>query len=376
MSRALRILCLLLVLALLCGCGAGAPEAAPEAPEPVTLWLWEGEPCAAALAALASEYDAGRPERPVSVRVFESENAMGAALNEGRPDLLLCSGERAVALYAQGKLRDAAPGAAFLPALTEIDECVGRAYFPLGAELPLLAVNAALYLASPATDGVGEGALSRVGSLCSLAAAHGMASEQPFFAAGSWAEFFALCLHQAGEPFDGRASSLSRGAHAAALYNMLAEAAYARGLYVGAEDAGELVRRGYVVCALLPSRALASDTEGLMCYPAPVFDGGDALYPAALWGLAVTAAEDEPLDGVEPFLAWLFEPERSAALAADEGLLPPLAIDSEGAEGSPEEALRRAAQSATLVLPDGKAAWREHAADFDQELRAALALLD
>ena len=90
----------------------------------------------------------------------------------------------------------------------------------------------------------------------------------------------------------------------------------------------------------------------------------------------MTAAEDAPLDGAEAFLAWLFQPERAAALAADEGLLPPLEGESACDEGSPEAALRRAAESAALVLPDGKAPWRERAADFDEEMRAALALLD
>ncbi len=377
MRRPCRLICILLALALLSGCSlAAAPEAAPAAP--VTLWVWDGEPLAEALRDFAEQYAAERPQSPVEVRVFESEYAMADAMNETRPDLALCPGERAIALYAQQKLREADTGAAFADALLACDESVGHGFFPLGAELPVLAVNAAGYLASPVTSGVGEGALEHIESLCSLAAAHGLSTGQPFLAASSWAAFFALYLRQGGEDFDGRRASLAASEHGAALYNLLAEAAYDRGLYVGAEDAADLVRRGYVTCALLPSRAVGRDRTGLTFYPAPALDGGVPLVPARLWGLAVTAADDEALPAVNAFLAWLLEPERLAALALDEGLLPAVLEDAESpeADGTLEQALLLTTVRARLVLADDAADWRQRAEDFDADLRDALALLD
>ena len=364
---------LLLALALLGGCAQAAPPEAT-APRTTVLWLFEGEPTAAALAALAEEYTAAHPESPVAVRAFESEEAMGAALNTARPDLLLCPGSRGLALYAQGKLRDASPELTLSPALA-LDESVGRAYFPLGAEVPILAVNATEFLASPATDGADEAAFDTLEGLLALAGEQGRRSAQPFFAADSWSAFFALYLRQAGAPFDGRRASIGRSERGAALYNLLAECAYARGLYVGAEDASELLRRGYVTSALLPSRALAAEAEGLLCRPAPRLEGGEAVLPARLWGLAVTAPDEAALPGVEAFLTWLCAPERADALALDEGLLP--AVPGEGGEpGSLEEALRQTTAEAQLILADESADYAARAEAFDASFRAALALFD
>lgn len=375
--RALRLTAALLALALLSGCAFFAPAEPETAAPPAALWLWSGEPMGAALAALAEEYNETSPAQSLSVRVFDDENALAAALNIARPELLLCSGERAAALYAQEKLASLAPELALEESFLTLDESVGRAFFPLGAEMPVLAVNAAGYLASPVTSGVGEEALAGTESLCSLAAAHGRSTGQPFFAADSWAAFFALYLAQAGEDFGGSRESLAGSETGAALYNLLAETAFARGLYTGAEDAAELVRRGYVTSALLPSRALASGTEGLAIYPAPRLEGGEALLPVQLWGLAVTGESAETLPGAEAFLTWLFEPERAAALALDEGLLPGVAGRAvPGGEGTLEQALQRSAERSRFVLDRQDAAWRAVAADFDEELRAALALFD
>lgn len=378
MRRPARLLCILLALALLSGCSFVAPEAAGTPNEPVTLWLWGDEPLAAALRESADAFSAEHPDTPVETRVFETEYAMADAMNETRPDLILCPGARAIALYAQDKLREAEPGAAFADAFLACDASVGHGFFPLGAELPVLAVNAAGYLASPVTSGVGEGALEHIESLCSLAAAHGLSTGQPFLTADSWASFFALYLRQGGEDFDGRRASLAASRHGAALYNLLAEAAYDRGLYVGTEDAGELVRRGYVTCALLSSRAVARDNAGLTFYPAPMLDDGVPLLPARLWGLAVTAADESAMPGVNAFLAWLLEPERLALLALDEGLLPAVVEDAEEptADGTLERALLLTPVRARLILADDDADWRKLAGDFDDDLRAALALLD
>lgn len=370
----------MLSLLLLAGCGSAATEPVfTPTPPPVqrtALWLWRELPMSAALEELAAAYNDTQPEHPLELRVFDSEEAMGAAMNEAQPDLLLCTGERALALYGQDKLREAAPTAMLAPAFIALNESVGRSFFPLGAEVPVLAVNAAAYLASPVTNGVGDAALGGTESLCSLAAAHGRSTDQPFFAADSWAGLFALALRQSGEDFDGRWETLRESARAAALYNVLAETAYAHGLYIGAEDAATLVRRGYVVAALLPSRALSQEADGLMCYPAPLTEGGEPLLPAQVWGLAVTVTDESALAGVNDFLSWLLEADRIAALALDEGLLPSAAGAVEPAEeGSLDWALQRALEHSRLAL-DEDALWRAQAEDFDARLRAALALLD
>ena len=377
MRRAARLICITLALALSLALALGGCAVLPETEEPegpvTTLWLYRGQPAAEALEQLAADYNATQPESPLVLRVFASEQAMADAMNEARPDLLLCPGERGFALYAQGKLREAAPAVALSGAFSALDDSVGRAFFPLGAETPLLAVNAAAYLASPVTSGAGDAALKAPESLFSLAAAHGRSTGQPFFAASSWFTLFETALRQRGAAFDGSFEGLRDDADAAALYNALAEAAFARGVYTGSEPAAELVRRGYVVCALVASRELARDAEGLVCYAAPAAGepGAEVLAPARVWGLAVSAGDESALPGLEAFLSWLLQPERAGALALDEGLLPAVPLDEAGAEpGSLEEALRATLESCTLYAAPADEG------GFDERLRAALALFD
>ena len=77
------------------------------------------------------------------------------------------------------------------------------------------------------------------------------------------------------------------------------------------------------------------------------------------------------------FLGWLLQPERAAALALDEGLLPAVPWEAgEAAEGPLERALAETAASRMLVLPEADESRARRDADFDEALRAALALFD
>ena len=372
-----RLICILLVLALLLGACSSPPPQETEHPAlPVALWLWDGLPMCAALRALVVEYNDTQPERPVSLRVFSSEAALGGAMNEARPDLLLCSAERASSLYEQGKLLSSAPGVELSPAFASAGEGVGSSFFPLGAEIPLLAVNDGAYLSSPVAGGTDALALSGAESLLSLAAAHGSSTGQPFFAADSWADLFETLLLQGGERFLAQRAQLRESERAAALYNALAEA-YAHGLYLGAEDPLRLVQEGQLAAALVGSRRLVGAEAGLSVYPAPRLADGEAILPATVWGLAVTAPSEEMARAAEPFLAWLYRPEHAAALALDEGLLPAVSLPA-GEDPAPtlDSALLLTGESFLLRPAEGGSGWELRSEDFDEALRAALALLD
>ncbi len=373
-----RLICILLVLALLlCACSAPPPEETERPVQPVAIWLWEELPFCAALRALAAEYNDTQPERPVSLRVFSTEEALGTAMNDARPDLLLCSGDRAAALYEQGKLLSASPELTLSPAFSSYGGGVGRSFFPLGAEVPLLAVNAEGYLASPVAGGTEASALSSAESLLSLAAAHGSSTDQPFFAVDSWADFFEALLPQGGEPFLAQQEQLRNSPKAAALYNALAEAAYAHGLYIGAQDPLPLVQDGSVIAVLLASRRLVGAETGLSIYPAPRLTEGEAILPAQVWGLAVINFSGEPIEGVDAFLSWLYQPERASALALEEGLLPAVSMPV-GDEDAPtlDNALLRTGESFLLRPAESGSDWAFRSEDFDAALRTALALLN
>ena len=164
-------LALLLSLVLLAGCGeaeAPAPESAapaptetaaptppvletaepsptPEATEAVeeqtlVLWLAEDAPLCESLEALAEDYCAQYPERLLRVFRFSDEDELSLALAQGRPDLLLCSGGQAAALAAEGKLSASIAKEAALP-LRPYFQSAPEGFFPLGGELPVLAVK-------------------------------------------------------------------------------------------------------------------------------------------------------------------------------------------------------------------------------------------
>ena len=138
-----RIACFLLCACLLLS-GCGEEIQTPEE-ETVSIWLVEGELLSAELAALAEQFNNASFPVKAELRAFANEEELGAALDSARPDLILCGHERAVALHEQGRLRDVSSGFAHAPAYSEsflaLSDCVGSAFFPIGAETELLAVN-------------------------------------------------------------------------------------------------------------------------------------------------------------------------------------------------------------------------------------------
>lgn len=393
MRQAWKALALLLCLTLLLG-GCGQPEAQPEPqpsisieqrPEPsaepsaeptalptetpgsreLTLWLAEDAPLAEAIHRLSAEYNAQQPAWPLLLRSFASEERLVAELGEAQPDLLLCGERTAAALAASDALGSLAwpdePAGLF----RDVPGCAEGAYFPLGAELRVLALreeNRALL------DGCDS-----LEALCETAADYGRRQNRPFFSADSFARLFACALAQKDSPFFAlREQDLESGAYRA-LYNLLAEAAFEGGLIPLEEAVLPAIRRGELVCGIVSSRELLTgERDGLIALPLPPMAGCEELADAGLCGLAVLPGADA--EGAARFLGWLYAEDRASEAALAAGLLPA----AEGAWSEADavaEGLAQALERARFYLPPEDGGLLLRGADFEHSFRAALALL-
>lgn len=383
-------LALLLSLVLLAGCGeaeAPAPESAapaptetaaptppvletaepsptPEATEAVeeqtlVLWLAEDAPLCESLEALAEDYCAQYPERLLRVFRFSDEDELSLALAQGRPDLLLCSGGQAAALAAEGKLSASIAKEAALP-LRPYFQSAPEGFFPLGGELPVLAVkeeNRAL--------------LPEGGSLedfCAQAEDYARRYGRPYFSADSFAVLLAGTLAQKGSPFYAMREMDLESEAFQEIYNMLAGSAFEGGLVLLDEPVLPAVERGDLICGICSSRELLDGAaEGIAVLPLPPMAGCEALTESTLWGLA--APEGAP-DAAADFIAWLYAQSGTTEAALDAGLLP-------AAESGWEAVERFTAvlEECRICCSTEDSGFVRNGVYFEQSFRAALALL-
>ena len=371
-SRILTALLLALAF-LLCAC-TSLQENAPDTPAaPLSLWALRDDPMTETLYALTVLYNAEDPEAPVSVRIYDDEQSLANAMDSARPDLLLCGQDHALALYGQGRLKRISDEDAPLPQFTEtflaLSDCVGVSYFPLGADVQLLAVNPSVPTQTDAA------VLSNMDRLCRAASDKGKQEGQAFFSADSFAGLFAACMAQTNEVFLARRQEDIRSEAYRRLYNLLADAAYTGGLtYDSADPVGD-VASGTLSCALSRSSALVGADPSLFFYPMPVMQGGSKLCLAEIYGLAVTSPFDRNLPYVGDFLRGLFAQETSLTSVLDAGFLP--ACDAPWPEGGGSfiGALRATADYYRFLSPDAAEGYRLRGRDFEADFRDALALL-
>lgn len=393
MKRAGKGVALLLCLALLLtGCGAGdaqpsapsspslssEPTDAPETPPPVEppaptegplaqtleLWLAEDLPLCGALAELAEDYAARRPELELKTVVYASETELLEALEWGRPDLLLCGEAAAEELLDEGRL-----GSVSLPAETPLlfrgaPACAAESLIPLCAEAAVLVLkeeNLPLLENCDTLETLGR-----------LASDYARSKERPFFSADSFAQLIACALAQKGSPFYTR-RELDRGSEAyRGVYNLLADAAFEGGLVSLNEPVLSAVERGDLICGVCGSRMLAQAESGdLAVLPLPPMAGCEAMTEARIWGLAVSAEADG--ERAADFLSWLLAQDRTALAALEAGLVP--AAKAESAENSVFSGLALVARSCRCFLPAPDSAYARGGVEFERSFRAALALL-
>ena len=346
-------------------CACSHPEA--ETRDVLSLWYTADSPLATSVERLAAEYNAtlsgDLPE--LSLRAFADEEALSAAFEITRPDLLLCSHLRAFELYGRGALRSPDAGPAYSEALRLYSPCVGESYFPLGFLAPLLYAR---------EDALGESGPEDLQALLSLAGDYGRENRVPFLTADSFSALLydmMLCL---GSELHGlRAKDLSNRDYGTA-YNLLAGAAYWDGLTATDHPAAALVQSGYLPCAVVSSPALlGAEQEGYQILPLPRLRGGT--YLAMAEGLAVTAPEGRSLRGAAAFLTWLAENGRISSLALEAGLVPAADVGAEAADPL-SAALVRMARSWEAHLPVPGCDWLQNREALEESLRQAIELLN
>lgn len=372
-NRLTVLLCALLAALLLCACSPPPEPEETHRPAAVTLWAAADGPLAGVIGELVGQYNALSPPVPVELRQFQDEESLADAMNSARPDLLLCKADHALALYGQGRLsapgEDAGEVPVCLPAFRELSDCVGISYFPLGAEVQLLAV-------SPGAAGQTDPAVfADLESLCAAAAESGERSGTPYFAADSYAALFAACLAQTGGEFHAQRSEDVLSGDYRRVYNLLAGAAYTGGLGYDERDWLDELTGGSLGCLLASSVRLSPVRDGLRFYPMPVVPDGARLTLAEVTGVAVTSPFPDALPYAAQFLRWLCAPENSAAPLLAEGYLPAAGgVQAEEAD-SFAGAMAATAEGCRLYLPAADSGFRLRGEDFEQEFRAALALL-
>ena len=269
------------------------------------LWYVSGDFSPADLELLASRYNDQRQGEhyALEVRGFGTEEELAAAFEQSRPDLLLCSYDRAASLGSREQLGSLA-GADwdYLPAIEDSLPYAGRSFFPLGSAVPVLVYNqAALEAAGIAAD------FASLEELCATAEAYHEKFGKPFFTAHAVTPLLTVWCGSLGYELQGDAERDALSERFCRVYNGLAQCAYTGSFLPPTEDAPGLVEVGEPPCALISSTQAVSLAEGCAAVPLPLPEGGAAVYVPEIMGLAVTGANSYALPSARAFLLWLRE---------------------------------------------------------------------
>ena len=364
--RSRKLLCLpLLLCLLLCACG----KASEERRDSISLWYPEHDPAAAALTALVEQYNETRDPvlAPVSLRALPGTESLPALQAGALPDLLLCSHGEAAVLEQQGLLRDVSAALAEGPpvyraGLSVGDAALGRGVFPLGGAVQLLCL-------AEGTEPPGD-----LDELFGLAAACGRQSGLPCLAVDSFVPLYAQLLLQRDAAFQPLWGSERPGERQAEAYNLMARAAFDRGLILAEQPAAMLVQAGLLPLAVADSATLPGlDLEGCTLLPLPGLDP-DSAYVTDLRCVAVTAREGRAGRSLTAFLDWLLAAQQLDSLTRSAGLVP-LHADAAGDASPLRGVLLDIGSRFTLRSADDDQSYRENRAALEAEIRASLARL-
>ena len=293
----------------------------------------------------------------VEATAFPDEEALGAAFETDRPDLLFCSQARAKLLGGGGGLAAIADALPVPAALAENDPAMGRTFFPIGARLLLLVVNREL---------AGEDWESLEALLDAAA------GPTPFLVSDCWADLLYAAMRSLGGTMCGDSAEDAKDPAYAELYNRLALASFRGGL-ASRDSAAEYVRQGLVPCAAALSTSLAGFRgDGYAVLPLPLPERGDRRSPAELMGFAVLEGADT--ETAETFLHWLWNGRgRGTALSA--GLVPLTSDGTERGSDALTRLLLTLAESDALCLPGAEEPFFQNRHACERDLREALDLL-
>ena len=376
MKHLIRLLLCAALLMGLCACGAQdpAPAAAPTPePGPVSLWYVQDDTLTELLGALCTQ----APKGLVTVRSFESELQMAAALDSQVPDLLVCGYAHAAGFFDDGLLSDLGPDCAGLcpPLLAEDYAGMGSSFFPLLADAWVLYANTARYEAAMGAPLQAED-LATVSRFCLAADRYTAETSQPFYTADGFSSLFAACLAQNDSEFYGYLAADMQNGDYVALYNLLAETAYARALQIFSPgEARALTEQGKVICSFLPAASVTQPAEGCTVLPLPMSSTRTPVVCSGVTGIAVTAPQEHAARCAE-VLQLLYAMPQAAEPALSRGRIPFTGTAPAADDDAPETMLQRMGSECRFVITAPCTDHSENYSRFDALFRAAMQQLN
>lgn len=287
----------------------------------LTIWYVESALGADRLSKLAESYNksTSRAELPVKLIGFADEEALASAFDSAAPDLIFTSHYRAFDMAGRGKLADMSAyikpdSLAYPKELSSRNECIGKSFFPVGCDVPILLENTELC----------QGAdLSTLPALTASAQNYYDETGKPFYAVDSYSALFFTALLREGEEFTAEFTSKPTKAYAL-LYNSLAENAYTGAAALYDDSAAQKVFSGELPCAVTYVSALPMTLESpfaISAVPPLSEESGQGALGEA-WGFAVTALGSRSMNDIAAFLSYVFSDNRDARLALQSRLIP------------------------------------------------------
>lgn len=369
-----NLIAVLAALAIVGGIYAFAVTREDESRGAVSVWYVEGGFADEELNEAARDYNksSARGELPVRLTGFESEEAMAEAFDKSAPDLIFCSHYRAFDMHSRSKLTDlsaqlGADAPDYPKELSSRSACIGKSFFPVGSDVPVLLVNSALAQGAEFAD---------MEAMSAEAEAYRASVGAPYYAAESYCALFFTELLREGEEFSAALETKPSEAYTT-LYNLLAENAYSGAMTVLPQGAAaDAVGRGELACAFVMTSALPARLDRALevrAVPPLAAPGGSGTVGTA-WGFAVPAMGSRSMSDIAAFLSWLFSGNRDARFALQCRLVP----------AQPSSLITRDALWSTLLtldpggivaLPSPDGAYAERQEAFESEFRARMEFL-
>ena len=362
------VISVLLAALALSGCGENN-----QTRDSVSLWCLESEPALNELNKLVSQYNSkrGRDVLPVSVRTFPDEISLAAGFDTMRPDILLCSENKAQELSGLGLTKDISthlslPCPSYYSYITERIPEAGLDIFPLGGDIQLLCTKKDCFSLSERND------LS-IKFICSEAEKYAEEKGLPFFTAQSFSNLIYDAMLEEGREFHALKDYDIKHEEYRSIYNLLASAAYSGGLISSEYSPCQLLRASYLPCAFVKSSSLSDfPTEDYSLFMP--FEAESCLSQISCF--AVTIREGRDKSSAAAFLSWLFEGANFSSLSVKSGLVPSFQISDYAASSSFEALLIKLSTSSKLHLPEKNSDFLLNQLEFEQSFRQAIGLFD
>ncbi len=288
----------------------------------------------------------------IEATAFEDEEALGAAFDADRPDLLYCSHLRAEKLQKQQHLGSLSADSPMAAVPADIVRWAARSFIPAGSRVPLLIINT--QKTADSFDSMEE--------LCAAA------GNEPFLVSDDWAETLFSLMYAKEEGMTGSDKDLKNRLFQT-VYNMLAEAVFRGGFVTVEERAAEYVTQGMVPCAIARSSELSGlEGKDIRVQLIPTLEGVPTRLPAELMGFAVMDGADQ--EAADSFAKWLDAGENRGRAALRAGAVPISAgID---AQSTLESSLLKISQSGRLAYLSEDTEFYENRVDFEARLHEML----